>query len=237
MASVQRFAFLALAAQVRGQGSPSGGSSASGGGNHGTPSGEQQHMGPAAYDLANNLLQALAAFVFLVFVYRVISYSVQYIRHLTALNNNTQRYFAVPNSTWATVKNSIIYAPLFRKRHNHEFKLSAAINMGTLPTRFQTLFMIVIIATNTILCVYSIPWSGPQDAVLAALLARSGTLATANLIPLVIMAGRNNPLISWLNISFDTFNMMHRLFARILTLEAICHTLCWVIKRVNKSKF
>jgi len=43
------------------------------------------------------------------------------------------------------------------------------------------------------------------------------------------MAGRNNPLIKWLNISFDTFNLLHRWFGRIVILEALTHTLAFLI--------
>lgn len=41
------------------------------------------------------------------------------------------------------------------------------------------------------------------------------------------MAGRNNPLIKWLNISFDTFNLLHRWLGRIVILEAVAHTLAF----------
>jgi hypothetical protein len=46
-------------------------------------------------------------------------------------------------------------------------------------------------------------------------------------VPLFIMAGRNNPLISWLNLSFDSFNLLHRWFGRIVVLETIAHTVAW----------
>lgn len=195
----------------------------------------EKPSGPSDESLANNLLMALAAFVGMVFIYRVVLYSMQYVRHLTSLNSGTQRYFAVPSSTWASAKKHILYAPLLRNRHNAELKLSRAVNMGTLPTRFQTLFMVAIIATNVTLCVYNLPWSGEEMSVLSALLKRTGTLATVNLIPMMILVGRNNPLIPLLNTSFDSFNMMHRAFARILTLEALAHTLCWIIMKVQKS--
>ena len=42
-------------------------------------------------------------------------------------------------------------------------------------------------------------------------------------IPLFLMAGRNNPLLPLLAISFDTFNLLHRWFGRIVVLEAIAH--------------
>lgn len=44
------------------------------------------------------------------------------------------------------------------------------------------------------------------------------------------MAGRNNPLINWLNLSFDTFNLLHRWFGRIVVLEAIAHTVAWMFQ-------
>lgn len=46
------------------------------------------------------------------------------------------------------------------------------------------------------------------------------------------MASRNNPLINWLNLSFDTFNLLHRWFGRIVVLEAITHTAAWTVATV-----
>ena len=186
--------------------------------------------------LANDLLIALTFFVAAAFIYRSVLRIHQHVRHVTSLTNNSQRYFSVPNPTWASIKKNILYAPLFRVRHNEEFRLSSAINLGTLPTRFQTMFMTAIIVTNITLCVYDTPWRSSENAVLPILRNRTGTLATVNLIPMVIMAGRNNPLIRWLNVSYDSFNMMHRLFGRIVTLEALAHTLAWMIAKVQESK-
>lgn len=47
-------------------------------------------------------------------------------------------------------------------------------------------------------------------------------------MPLVLLAGRNNPLIGLLGISFDTFNLLHRLFGRIVVIEAVTHTLAFL---------
>jgi hypothetical protein len=58
---------------------------------------------------------------------------------------------------------------------------------------------------------------------------RTGVLATVNMIPLFLMAGRNNPLIPLLGISFDTFNLLHRWLGRIVILEALAHTLAFLI--------
>ena len=143
----------------------------------------------------------------------------------------------MPSPLWGKFKDTILYAPLFRTRHNREFKLSSAVNMGTLPSRFQSMFIGAIVATNMVLCVYGIRFSTPRLAMLSVLRNRTGTISVANLIPMVLMAGRNNPLIPWFNVSFDSFNMMHRWLGRLAILEAIAHTLCWMIAKVEKCMY
>lgn len=39
------------------------------------------------------------------------------------------------------------------------------------------------------------------------------------------MAARNNPLIVMMGLSFDSFNLLHRWFGRIVVIEALVHTL------------
>lgn len=186
---------------------------------------------------AMDLLIALAALVGALFVYRIVQSSMHHIRMLTCLKNDTQRYFTIPNETWAKIKKHIIYAPMFRVRHNKEFRLSSAINMGTLPTRFQGFLQMAILAMNVVFCVYQIPFNEQETAVLKFLRNRTGTIAVANLLPLVIMADRNNPLIKLLNISFDSFNIFHRFFGRLVVLEAIAHVVCYTISAVKTRKF
>lgn len=45
------------------------------------------------------------------------------------------------------------------------------------------------------------------------------------------MATRNNPLINWLNLSFDTFNLLHRWFGRIVVLQAVAHGVAWGVSK------
>jgi hypothetical protein len=47
------------------------------------------------------------------------------------------------------------------------------------------------------------------------------------------MAARNNPLINWLNLSFDTFNLLHRWFGRIVVLEILAHTSAYITSTVS----
>jgi hypothetical protein len=52
---------------------------------------------------------------------------------------------------------------------------------------------------------------------------------------LFIMSARNNPLINWLNLSFDTFNLLHRWFGRIVVLESLAHAIAWGVSQVTSA--
>jgi predicted ferric reductase len=52
---------------------------------------------------------------------------------------------------------------------------------------------------------------------------RCGALAAFNLIPTVLFALRNNPMIRITHVSYDTFNLFHRWTARLVAVEAIAH--------------
>lgn len=168
------------------------------------------------------ILITLGAIVISLILYRITIRSVQYIRILTCLNNDSQRYFKMPNPSIGWIKQHLLYAPLFRRRHQKQMRIGP-VETGILPTRFQSLLLVGIVAMNVVLWAYGIEWNGPILTKLQHLGNRSGTLAVVNMIPLVIMAGRNNPLISWLNISYDTFNLMHRWFGRIVVSFAVSH--------------
>ncbi len=177
--------------------------------------------------LANYLLYIAAIGSALVIIWRLTRAITTYVRTVSSLNSDTQRFFARPSNRFSWIKKHILYAPLFRKRHNREFQLSSAINVGTLPSRFQFLFLIGYFATNVGFAVIHIPFAESASDGLKQLRNRSGTLATVNMIPLFILAGRNNPLIPLLGISFDTMNLLHRWFGRIVAIEAVVHTLAF----------
>ena len=177
------------------------------------------------------VLIVLSAIVVSFFIYRIASDSVRHLRTLTCLNNDTQRYFRTPNRIFGFIKQHLFYAPLFKKRHSRPVR-AGPIELGTLPTRLQGFLIVGIIAMNIILCVYGIEWRGPIATKLKHFRNRSGTLAVVNLIPLVTMAGRNNPLIWLLNIPYDTFNLMHRWFGRIVVSLVITHATVEIITMV-----
>ncbi|PGH35425.1 hypothetical protein GX50_01763 [[Emmonsia] crescens] len=159
-----------------------------------------------------------------------------YMRRITSAHATPrqQRYWATAESAlWADVKKHLVYAPLGRKRHNREFKLSEAVNVGTLPSRLHTIlltsYFMSQIAYITILD-YNV---NEKAALIAELRGRSGVLALLNMIPLVILAGRNNPLIRILHVSFDTYNLLHRWIGRIVIIESVIHTLAWSANSIN----
>ena len=179
---------------------------------------------------------ALAAFAGLPLLYRTFSVLYGQIRLLVSLNTENQRYFATQTSEWVPwLKQHVLYSPLFRVRHNREIQLSSAVNIGTLPTRFQTFFLLGYVAANITFCTLMIDYSDGAVSMLGELKNRTGILATINMVPLFLMAWRNNPLIQLLGISFDTFNLIHRWLGRIVVLEALTHSISWMVSKSIKN--
>jgi len=71
--------------------------------------------------------------------------------------------------------------------------------------------------------------------VVAEFRGRTGVMAVVNMIPLFLLAGKNNILIGLLHISFDTYNIFHRWMGRIVALESLAHTIAWVINKYDAT--
>jgi len=168
--------------------------------------------------LSNYLLLVLGVISVALLAWRFTMLLVRYVRTVTCLHNDTQRYFAQPSEKYSWFKRNVQYAPILSKRHNREFRLSSALNVGTLPTRLQLVFLLGYFATNVAFCVMTIDFSGSLKQVAGLVRNRTGYLSVVNMVPLFLMAGRNNPLINLLGISFDTFNLLHRWLGRIVML-------------------
>jgi hypothetical protein len=167
--------------------------------------------------------------------YRIVLQAVHHIWTLACVNNGTQRYFAAPNVDWTDFKLHLLSDPLFKVRHQRELRLWSALDMGTLPTRLQSLLLTAVLAANIIVCVYGIAWHDSETDVLSILRKRTGSVAVVNFIPVVILSSPRNPLIKLLNISFESMNTIHRNLARLTIFEAVIHTLCFVIQTVQTS--
>ena len=132
-------------------------------------------------------------------------------------------------------KRHILWAPIGSIRHNREIHLSTAINFGTLPTRLQAILLTLFFASNVVYCTIMLNWDLPRHQLIAEFRGRTGVMATVNMIPLFVLAGRNNPLIWIFGISFDTWNLVHRWLGRIVVLESTCHITAWTINKVETS--
>jgi hypothetical protein len=174
----------------------------------------------------------VAFFVFF-FLFHAIFFLVRYIRTVSSLNNDTQRYFAQPPNPYTWFKTNLQNAPLFRTRHHREFKMSSAINVGTLPSRLQTTLLLGYFGLNVGFCFWRIDYHGDYVTVAGVLLKRCGVLAVINMIPLFLLAGRNNPIINLTGISFDTMNLIHRWFGRIVVLEALAHVSAYIAETAH----
>jgi hypothetical protein len=172
---------------------------------------------------------------FIVLLVRTLELLEGWVRNILAMGQPAEKqlYWKMNHGSWRPwIKKHITYAPLWNKRHNREFRLSSAVNIGTLPSRFHTVLLSALLISNVAYCAaldYSVE---NKWAIMAQLRGRSGVLSLANMVPLIIFAGRNNPLISLLKVSFDTYNLLHRWIGRIVVLEAVIHTLAWAITQV-----
>lgn len=186
------------------------------------------------YLFVNVLVGSFVALCILTFIYRLVRMFNCYLRHAAAAGNEKQAFWAHNHTYWwPLLKRHLVYAPLWRHRHNREFQLSAAINVGTLPGRYHALLLTIYILSNVAYCLV-LDYSNPNRyAIIAGLRGRSGVLAAFNLIPTILFALRNNPLIPLLRVSYDTFNLLHRWTARVVIVESIVHTIAWLVNSLE----
>lgn len=133
-------------------------------------------------DFYNYLFIVLGSLVVAMICWRVGIESIKHIRTMASLNNETQRYFAIPSSGYARFKKHVLYAPVFSKRHNREIQMGRAVNVGTLPTRLQFVFLMFYFATNIAFCVVSINWDQSYATVTQQVRNRTGILAVINMV-------------------------------------------------------
>ena len=200
--------------------------------NHTLPNSYYSGLQGVNLHMDNDLSKAVAWFLggvaLVVLILRTWQLFSSHLRHIYCLtaSKTQQNYWSYDRGqVWPWLKRNLISAPLGTKRHNREMQLSRAHNYGTLPGRLHALILIVYVLSQIGFCA----WLDYSDkkVLLAELRGRSGMLAVVNMIPLILMAGRNNPGIPLLKISYDTFNLFHRWIGRIITIQSAVHTLAW----------
>ena len=186
------------------------------------------------------IYSSLAFLAVVLFCGRVAQISHAYLRQITAsgANKKQQTFWAQESSSWwPNMKKHFLYAPLGNKRHNRELQLSSVVSVGTLPSRLQTILVFLYFSSQVAYCVFLDYKVNHKAALVAELRGRSGTLAVLNMVPLFVLAGRNNPLISILHISFDTYNLLHRWLGRMVVVESVVHTAAWAVNAVDEQDF
>ncbi|CAE7030404.1 hypothetical protein PTNB85_04531 [Pyrenophora teres f. teres] len=188
------------------------------------------------YMWVDMFLYMLVAMCGLLLILRISNMWWKHSRHLSAMGNSKQKYWETNRTTWwPWLNRHVLVAPFWKKKHNAQFQISSAIDNGTLPGRWHTILLVVYVGLNVAWCA-ALPYDVlDHKETLAALRGRSGTLAALNLIPTILFALRNNPLITLLQVSYDDFNLFHRWAARITILEAIVHTAAWMYNTIHAA--
>lgn len=137
--------------------------------------------------LSTYMLASYGAVFVAVMTWRVVDIANKYSRIIACLGNRQQRYFSLPSPSFALIKRRILYAPALSSGHDLRIQLSSVVNFGTLPTRFQLLFLSAYLLINVFFCVIKIPFSGPYEAATRQLRDRSGILATVNMVDFVLL--------------------------------------------------
>ncbi len=187
-------------------------------------------------DVDNSLSTAISTgmgiLVIIIFVIRIGQWTNAHLRKCLNLSTDPvqQNYWSIDRTMyWPWIKRNVFYAPLNRKRHNREFQITRAYNVGTLPSRLHTILLGGYFFFNIVATCY-LDFTVPNKAkLIAELRGRSGHLSVLNMLPLFLFAGRNNIFIQLLRVSFDTWNLFHRWIGRIVVVEAVVHTITWAI--------
>ncbi|KAF2769132.1 putative FRE ferric reductase-like transmembrane component [Teratosphaeria nubilosa] len=183
------------------------------------------------YLFINILLICFLALLIVTVIFCLVHSANAWLRKLFTMGRlEAHRYWMHNHSFWCPkLKKELLYAPLWKIRHNREIVLNRKhhIDMGCVPGRFHTILLVLYCASN-VAYMLALSWGRANaNSVAAELRGRSGSLAAFNLIPTVLFALRNNPLIPLLKVSYDTFNLLHRWCARVVIIEATIHTICW----------
>lgn len=127
-------------------------------------------------------------------------------------------------------KAEVSYAPIWRFRRAKEASYkSGKINFGQLPPRPHALCIFIFLGLNIFLITWNLPWGAKATTLVPLLRNRIGSVAVANMIPIVVLSTMQNPLIKLLQISYDSFNLIHRWIARITILMIITHGLANIV--------
>ncbi|CBX94945.1 hypothetical protein IAQ61_008388, partial [Plenodomus lingam] len=147
------------------------------------------------------------------------------------------RFVPFPETLRAKFHAWIIDAPLFGTKHDSP----VFFGLFQMPTRGQGLFIFYFIAINTVLSAVNYQSASPNTWfpdnpwrwMVMLVSNRLGLLSFANMPLVFLYAGRNNVLLWMTDWSHSTFLILHRWIAGIATLQAILHSIIYLVAFVK----
>ncbi|KAF2674344.1 ferric reductase-like protein transmembrane component 4 [Microthyrium microscopicum] len=146
------------------------------------------------------------------------------------------RFLPFPSLWRSKVSALIVDPPLFGSKHSQP----VFWNLLILPTRGQAFFIAYLTILNLVLSSVDIWTKQPNswyestnEAITTYIANRTGVLSFINLVLAFLYAGRNNFLLWITNWSHLTFIIAHRYIALISTLQAIIHSVLYLVLKVQ----
>ncbi|KAJ5970898.1 uncharacterized protein N7479_000816 [Penicillium vulpinum] len=168
-------------------------------------------------------LFAVAGLIAMLFVWKTVIRIRHRRRSKAAREEADQTQLCRTNRFTAALKKHLLYAPIWGDRHSREFRMFR-LHMGSLPLRLEMICLLIYLSLNLIFIIVTVDWwRSDYPEKMFQLKYSAGHLAVMNTPGLVLAAGRNNPLVQLLGISFDTFNFMHRWVGRVIAANAVIH--------------
>lgn len=136
--------------------------------------------------------------------------------------------------SWTWVKSKVVYPPLWGQKHRRP--IAQALGGGYVPTRGQSLYLLVIVALNAIFLMVPYYTMHPQSTFvtlreqeISVIGCRAGVMAMGNVVVLTVFAGRNNPLLALTGWNYDTYLLFHRVFGYLAIFHTVLHSILLLV--------
>jgi hypothetical protein len=122
----------------------------------------------------------------------------------------------------------------------HRHRTPIVADLGIMPTRGQSLYLVYLITTQVFLSIFPLVWISPNsfaatrvEHYMMVIGDRSGVTCMANFVALFLFSSRNNALLWITNWSHATFLLIHRWIGYCLIFEVSIHSLLLFILHLN----
>ncbi|TEB30520.1 hypothetical protein FA13DRAFT_1774686 [Coprinellus micaceus] len=137
---------------------------------------------------------------------------------------------------WYSRLVNLLEKPLVGHRH----RTPIVADLGIMPTRGQSLYLVYLITTQVFLSIFPLVWISPNsfaatrvEHYMMVIGDRSGVTCMANFVALFLFSSRNNALLWITNWSHATFLLIHRWIGYCLIFEVSIHSLLLFILHLN----